>query len=217
MTSISPEKIYEASVVPELWPALLDQISKIHESAFGTLFMYGEGVQKFVGTAETERLISDFLSLNQPKLNSRIDRGIELKDPGFLTDFDLFSESEIARDPFYQDFMYPRGYGWVAFSHFPLPTGETVIISFERLKERGPFENEFVSSLDGLRPHLGRAAVLSAQLGLERAKGMAQALNAAGIPGSRAQVERQNVCCQSCVPGFDAGCRAGQARARLSY
>jgi DNA-binding CsgD family transcriptional regulator len=95
----------------------------------------------------------------------------------------------MSADPFYRDFMYPRGYGWVACTHFPLPNGDMVSVSFERRKARGAFEAETVAALDAMRPHLGRSAVLSARLGLERAKGMTQSLNVLGIPGA---VLRQN-------------------------
>lgn len=176
--------IYEAALVPEQWSAVLEAVSRKTDSAFGTVFIYRDGVHKFVGTPESERLVSDYVALGQPKLNSRIDRSLALNSPGFVTDHDFFSEREIADDPFYRDFMYPRGYGWVACTHFPLPSGDVVSVSFERRKSRGAFEPEAVVALDAMRPHFGRAAVLSARLGLERAKGMAQALNVLGIPGA---------------------------------
>jgi DNA-binding CsgD family transcriptional regulator len=178
------DAIYEASIVLERWPGVLESISKQTESAFGTVFIYREGVHKFVGTPESERLVSDYVALNEPKLNSRMDRSLALQSPGFMTDHDFFTEHEIQGDRFYQDFMHPRGYGWVACTHFPLPNGDMVSISFERRKDRGPFEPAIVSSLDAMRPHFGRSAVLSARLGLERARGMAEALNTIGIPGA---------------------------------
>lgn len=176
--------LYEAAVIPEQWPRILELVSQQTNAAFGTVFIYREGVHKFVGTPESERLVSDYVALNQPKLNSRMDRSLALNSPGFMTDHDFFTESEIANDPFYRDFMYPRGYGWVACTHFPLPNGDMVSVSFERLKERGPFESTTIAALDAMRPHFGRSAVLSARLGLERAKGMAQALNEVGIPAA---------------------------------
>jgi DNA-binding CsgD family transcriptional regulator len=178
------DKVYEAAFVPELWPEVLDAISKRTESAFGTLFTYREGVTKFVGTEETVRVVSEFLALNQPKLNSRIDAGVALNSPGFITDHDMFTDEQMACDPFYVDFMYPRGYGWVAATYFPLPTGDTAFVSFERQRVRGPFERNFVAMLDNLRPHLGRSAVLSTRMGLKRAQAMTQALHAVGIPSA---------------------------------
>ncbi len=178
------DEIYEAAAVPDYWPRILERVSKSSESAFGTIFIYRDGVHKFVGTPESERLVSDYVALNQPKLNSRMDRSLALNRAGFMTDRDFFTEEEIARDPFYQDFMYPRGYGWVACTHFPLPSGDFVSISFERTKKRGSYEPRTVAQFDAIRPHFGRAAVLSARLGLERARGMAQALETVGIPGA---------------------------------
>ena len=50
------DKIYEAAVIPELWPDVLDTISKRTESAFGTLYVYREGSQlgKLVAEATNE-------------------------------------------------------------------------------------------------------------------------------------------------------------------
>jgi DNA-binding CsgD family transcriptional regulator len=176
--------IYEAAVIPEEWPRVLEMVSQRTNAAFGTVFIYREGVHKFVGTPESEQLVSDYIALNQPKLNSRMDRSLALNGHGFMTDHDFITDAEIAEDPFYRDFMHPRGYGWVACTHFPLPNGDMVSVSFERLKGKGPFETITIAALDALRPHLGRSAVLSARLGLERARGMAQALEVLGIPGA---------------------------------
>jgi DNA-binding CsgD family transcriptional regulator len=178
------DDIYEAAVIPERWPHLLDDISRRTQSAFGTVFIFGNGVQKFVGTPESEKLVSDYVALDKPDFNSRIARSLSVNAPGFMTDADFFTEAEIANDPFYQDFMYPRGYGWVACTHFPLPSGDFVSVSFERNKSRGGYEPEVVAELDRVRPHFGRAAVLSARLGLQRASGMTEALGAVGIPGA---------------------------------
>lgn len=211
------DKIYEAAVVPELWPGVLDAISKRTESAFGALFIYRDSVQKFVGNEETERVISDFIALNQPKLNSRIEAGVALNRAGFIADHDMFTDEEMARDPFYRDFMYPRGYGWVACTYFPLPTGDTAFVSFERHRTRGPFESGFIAALDELRPHFGRSAVLSARLGLERALGMMQALHAVGIPAavlrSNGTIHVANEQFQSLIPAVVLDRRA---RATLS-
>ena len=181
--------IYEAAVVPEQWPSVLEAISRRTDSAFGTVFIYREGVHKFVGTPESERLVSDYIALGQPKLNSRMERSLALNSPGFVTDHDFFSDREMSADPFYRDFMYPRGYGWVASTLFPLPNGDMVSVSFERRKARGAFEADAIAALDTMRPHFGRSAVLSARLGLERVRGMVQSLNVLGIPGA---VLRQN-------------------------
>jgi DNA-binding CsgD family transcriptional regulator len=183
-TRATIDALYEAAVIPELWPGVLDSIARQTHAALGTVFIYREGVHKNVGTPASDKLLRDYVALDRPTFNSRMHRSLARKNAGFMRDSDLFTHDELQRDEFYNDFLYPRGYGWVACSHFPLPNGDFVSVSFERNFSRGEFEDGYIGFLDDLRPHFGRAAVLSARLNLERARGMAEALNALGIPGA---------------------------------
>jgi DNA-binding CsgD family transcriptional regulator len=58
---------------------------------------------------------------------------------------------------------------------------EVSIASFERLLENGPLSRADVAALDRVRPHLARAAALSARLQMEQARAMAQTLAAVGL------------------------------------
>jgi DNA-binding CsgD family transcriptional regulator len=106
-----------------------------------------------------------------------------------MTDADLFTDEEIDRDPFYTDFLRPRGYGWMVGNVFDAPTGELIAISAERKFARGPVEPRYVAALDRLRPHYARAAMLAARLGLERAAAMTKVLDLLRLP---AAVLREN-------------------------
>lgn len=54
----------------------------------------------------------------------------------------------------------------------------------DRAYEDGPVSAREVDSLDALRPHLARAAVLSARLAFEKAKAMTNALRSVGLAGA---------------------------------
>ena len=94
---------------------------------------------------------------------------------GFLTDLDLLTPDELDREPLHR-------VGWAAASAIPIPTGERVTFAFTRRMERGPVERNVVQRLDQLRPHLARSALLSARLGLERARVASETLAAIGLP-----------------------------------
>ncbi len=178
------DDIYEASIVPERWPALLDKLACRNDAAMGSVFITSpDGSIRWIGTEGANRLIGDYLALDRPIERIRMEKSALLTHDGFYTDHD-FLDDAVFRHPYYTDFLYPRNYGWFTAATFNLPTGDATHIGFERHRDRGPFERDCIDGLDRLRPHLGRAAVLSAQLGLERAKGMAQALNTVGIPGA---------------------------------
>jgi DNA-binding CsgD family transcriptional regulator len=178
------DAIYEAAVVPEHWPDVLHRVAMRVEAAHGTFFSYHGDVTQYTGSPLGIELIDDYVAAGAGLLNTRSTRAIARHHPGFLTDLDVFAESEIANEPFYRDFLYPRGYGWCAGSFIDVPSGGALVYSFERRFERGPIETPFVAYLDTLRPHLARAAVLAAQLGLQRARAMAQALEVIGLPAA---------------------------------
>jgi DNA-binding CsgD family transcriptional regulator len=142
------------------------------------------GDLSWVGTSAANELIGAYVKLGQPNLNTRIERRARLANPGFCTDSDMFTSEEMDHDPFYRDFMRPRGYGWVSGTCVRPPSGETLIVAIERNYTRGPFEMDMIHRLDVFGPHLSRAALLSARLGLERARAMADALAVIGLPAA---------------------------------
>lgn len=179
------DRIYEAAVVPELWPDVLADLTKVGDGAYANLFVLKDGNLRSVGTPEADTVIADYIALARPELNTRITR--VLRQPprtGFWTDFEIFSEDEISREPFYRDFLHPRGYGWVAATLATVPTGELLSVSVERHHHRGHYERPAVDRLDLLSSHLSRAGMLAARLGLERAHAMADAMNAIGLPAA---------------------------------
>ncbi len=176
--------IYEAAVVPQVWPRILEMLTKKSDAAFASLLVAKNGDLSWVGTSAANELIGDYVKLGQPDLNTRIPRRMQLANPGFCTDLDMFTTEEMDSDPFYRDFMRPRGYGWVAGTCVRPPSGETLIVAVERNYARGPFEADLIHHLDAFGPHLSRAALLSARLGLERARAMADALGTIGLPAA---------------------------------
>jgi DNA-binding CsgD family transcriptional regulator len=108
-------------------------------------------------------------------------RLLAARHAGFLRDLDVFSEAEMLDDPFYRDLLYPRGLGWAAATAIPLPTGDSFAITVEREYRLGPVETTSVQTLDKLRPHLARAALLSARLQLDRARMASNTLAALGL------------------------------------
>lgn len=178
------DDIYEAAIVPERWPRLLDEIARRHDAALGSIFTTRpDGTIRWIGTDAAAKLFAEFQSLDPPVEPIRLRRAAELELEGFYTDLDL-GDPSIFEHPAYTQFLYPRNYGWFAAATFQLPNGDSAGVGFERYRDRGPFEPSAIDSLNDLRPHLGRAAVLSVQAGLQRAQSMAEALNTVGIPGA---------------------------------
>ena len=66
----------------------------------------------------------------------------------------------------------------------PFAVGDTLVFSIEKAHTKGPVPPEDAASLNPLRPHLARPALLSARLGLERARATVAGLNLIGLPAA---------------------------------
>ena len=175
------DRIYECSVVPELWPAVLDDLAELSDARGGLLF----SAHKTLGWTASETVREVFDEYVTDGWFERCSRRVCLMSqvqPSFFVEQDFWSEDQLGADPIYRDFFRPHGLGWSAGTGLRIPTGDNIVFSIERAFERGPIEPEYVDRLNGLRPHLARSALVSARLGLKRAQGATEALTALGLP-----------------------------------
>lgn len=198
------DQIYEASFVPEKWPALLDGLALAVEGMGGYLFTISQGASAYVASEAIAPHVEAFMREGWMAVNGRAARASAIAHPGFITDLDAFSADELETEPIYRDFLRPRGIGWAAGTHIPIPTGDVLSFNLERETDRGPFERHYVDALDRMRPHIARAAMVSARLGLEKARAGAEALEALGLPaavlGGRGQLLACNEMMHELIP-----------------
>lgn len=183
MASDLVDRIYEAAVIPNLWVETLTHLSDAVGGA-GASFVTGARDQmRWVATPSMDEVIRFYLSGRVPE-NTRLTRCLAVRYPGFQTDLDLLSLDEIEAEPFYTDFMRPLGYGWCGGTVIFVPSADPIILSVEKRFADGPMDRAHLPFLDGLRPHLARAAALSAQLALEQARATTEALGRIGLPAA---------------------------------
>jgi len=107
---------------------------------------------------------------------------IAVRHAGFIVEYDIYTDAELATDPVYRDLLWPAGLGWAAATVIPAPTGDVITLSIERERARGPVEKVVVQQFDALRPHLARSMLMSARLQLERARVASETLALIGLP-----------------------------------
>lgn len=196
------DEIYEAGMVSETWPNVLQLLSDRYACAGSVLFALGaSGTHSWVSSPDLKPLLEEFLRDGWAELNQRPSRIAKANYPGFINDLDVFTLEEIEEDPVYANFYEKRGLGWAAGTIVPVPSGDTLIFSLERAFKKGPFEDFELIQLDELRPHLARAALCSARLSLQRAQGMTAALEIIGLP---AAVLRQGGKLYAANPSFQS-------------
>jgi DNA-binding CsgD family transcriptional regulator len=176
------DRVYECSIVPELWPGVLDELARSAEATGGTLFITKADVQYWAASPRIGDRVARLVNEGWFWRGRLVARGLAARHAGFLTELDIFTPDEWEQEPLYRDFWRPQGVGRVVGTAVPIPTGENVIFILNRPTERGPVERAFVQKLDELRPHLARSAFLSARLQLEQARMASETLAALGLP-----------------------------------
>jgi hypothetical protein len=177
------DRIYEAAVVPELWPDVLGEMSSAVGGAGGVLFTANRAQMSWTTSSDLRDIFTDFVRDGWAAINPRPVRLGAANHAGFVRDSDFFTDEEMDSDPVY-GYYRKNGLGWATGTMLDTPSGDSIIFSFERAYDKGPVPIEIVKQFDQLRPHLARSALLTSRLGLERAKAMAAALQSLGLPGA---------------------------------
>ncbi|MDO9062714.1 MAG: helix-turn-helix transcriptional regulator [Bradyrhizobium sp.] len=175
------DRIYECGFVPELWPEVLKQTSKISDSAGATLFITNPDVTAWTASKNSKPIAERFVADGWYWRGQLMSRIHESRHQGFLRDVDLCSEAELDEEPIYRDNWRKLGLWWGAATAFELPTGEAISIVLSRTAAQGPASAEAIQRLDMLRPHFARTALMAARLHLARAEAASQTLAALGL------------------------------------
>ncbi|MEG3148072.1 helix-turn-helix transcriptional regulator [Sphingomonas sp. RT2P30] len=176
------DRIYECSFLPELWPGIMDELARITDARGGQLFSVRGKSVKWTGSANLDAVFHEYV---HDGWFATCNRGVCVmgaQEPRFFREFDFWTEQQLAEVPIYRDFFRPRGLGWSASTGLRMPTGDNIVLTIEREFGRGPLEKTPVEQLNELRPHLARAAFVSARLGLQRAQGANATLASLGLP-----------------------------------
>lgn len=179
------ENIYEASVDPDLWPSVLNEVSGV-AGAVGTLFAVLRD-NEWVGwrcSAALEPSFSNYLTSEAATRSLATARLVERNHPGFLADHQLLTDEEYAADPLMTNFGAPNGFHRAAATAIHVPTGEMIVVHVQRKAGLSVIDADDLRRLDALRPHLARAGILSARWKLQRLRAAVEALALIGLPAA---------------------------------
>jgi DNA-binding CsgD family transcriptional regulator len=179
------DRIYEASVIPELWIDILDRLAAIAHCDGGILIAADSRQNvRALSSDCLSPMLSAFINEGWMQQNIRASRLRPMNYSGFVVDLDLVTPEEMETDPLYVDCLRKHGGGVGTGTVIPAPSGDLIIFNIERSHKRGVVNREVLPALDVLRPHLARSALLSIRLGLERAQTMTQTLGRLDLPGA---------------------------------
>lgn len=185
------DDIYQAAVLPETWPRVIDAIAREVDCFGGSIISIGTGGATWTASENCQSHVEKMITGGWTGRNIRAERLVALNQIGFFSDYDLVTQEEIDTQPIYTDFLRPIGLGWVVGATL-MSDQRRSFFAIDRRFEDGPVPETAKTFLNGIRPHLARAVMISDQISLERTRGIlnglellrfpAVAVNAAGKP-----------------------------------
>jgi len=172
--------ILEAAVDPSRWTDALEAVSKATGS-FGAIILPvpGAGSGGIPRTASMEESFEVYVRDGWIGRDLRYRSAPLIHSRRVVTDLDLISEDQLARSPYYQEFLAPHGLRW--FAGVGIACGEArFVLSLQRTIEQGPFSPEQVELLKDLSGRLEAAAAIIVALSGARAEAALAAFELSG-------------------------------------
>jgi DNA-binding CsgD family transcriptional regulator len=178
------DRLYEAAVLPELWPGVLDSLNDQVDVAASVLLGIRGTEVRWTSSASFEDVAITYFQRGYQAQDERTARLVAAGHAGFLCDLDVFTLEEWEANPIRRDLLVPAGFGWGVATTIQVPNGDMLVVHGERRHAAGPPEHATVRRLDALRPHLARALLLSSRLAFQQLAAAADALEIVGIPAA---------------------------------
>ena len=212
------DRVYEAAVCPETWPALLQDLAEYGGARGAALVCWQDGAYAGWWLSPGIEAAADYLASEISARSLLPARLMQANAGRFVADHELVSEAEFMADPYVTHCAPAIGMLRAAGTGIHLPTGEFVILQLMRRQGEGGFAPASLARLDRLRPHLARAAVMAARWRLESLRAMVCALEAVGLPAAVIGARSRVVCANRGMEAFDDRIlRRGDDRIALSH
>lgn len=183
------DEIYQAPFVPEIWPRLLDRISKSIGAEGALLANVSDPKLPWIASEGVLDLYTAFFRDGWAFDNPRTHALVNIPHRGFMSDADHLNEEWMADQAIYRDFLWPQGFGYAAGTVIESPGDVTVAISIDKRRELGPVSRQDLLYLDQLRPHLSRAAILANRLEYAKIEAALHALKIVNIPAATIRLD----------------------------
>jgi DNA-binding CsgD family transcriptional regulator len=159
--SLNPvaDAFLQACLDPGQMAAALASLASTAE-ADGAVLVHKRGDRQLLPmcTPSIRQFVTDYLGGDHP-IDPRVDLVNPTLQENFRLDHDDFSDEVMRRDPFYQEFLRPRGVGWNACALLTRSLdGDTVYLAFKRRLQAGPFTQALLGRAAALLPLLRTAA-----------------------------------------------------------
>jgi DNA-binding CsgD family transcriptional regulator len=199
------DDVMAAAILDDGWEDALGRFS-CAAGAHGAVLMRNRTSRLLaaVTTDEIAESVTAFAAGRAPP-SSRYSRVKHGRTAGFRVDHDDYTDAELGRDPFYQEFLRPAGFFWHANLALTDGRDEVVELSLKRLHKAGPYQRSDAAILDVVVPDLLIAARLAQYTLDAEARGMTRLLERRGTPVFELD-SRGRVLSRQCAAEVDHAC-----------
>ena len=196
------DRIYGAVGDPNSWGDVLQEVAETVGARGALLFKPSSTASETQGfwSPSIDDLVDWSLRDGKDLHNPRPARAFRVGLGRAVTESDLFSEEELARDPFNREMIGRLGYRWEAGGVIAKIDGAPLLFTTQRRADQERFGRPELEALEALFPHFARAAQFSVRLAMARAEGALFAFDqmACGgiLLGSKGGVLKVNACAQ---------------------
>ena len=176
------DRIYEAAMIPETWPDVLDRIAHSVDAAGGLLAVRNRDTwTQWRVSAPLAEAVGRYLASEASAESQSTPRLLAADHAGFVADHELFEREEYLADPFMVLCGTPIGCDHAAATAIGSPDRDVAVFQVQRIAGADRFTPGDIALLDRLRPHLARAVWLSTQLRMAKLRAAADALELIGM------------------------------------
>lgn len=194
------DQIYETALTGQGWPELLGRLARFAGARSAALFSSAYEPDLWAVAPGNEQAYLDFIAAGHHLRDHRIPRLISLDHPGFLTDSVLFGGGQPEHAAVYQEYLIPQGFAARAATALPrVQDGAPMVLSLAGFGSQAA-SDAAIPVLDGLRPHVARAAMLAAQMRLREARAAVDVLELSGVAAAVVSPQRRMLAAN---PGFE--------------
>ena len=174
------ERIYEAAVLPERWPAVLQEIADGAGAFGGALIARSPAATTMIPSVRAEVIVNAFIAEGWTADADYAAPLLAEQYPGFRAESAYRTVEEIERLPVHREFYAPRGLIAGVGTVFQGARDDVLHVAIEGFPSHTAAERA-VPRLDRLRAPLGRALSLTSRLGEAQAAMTVTSLDLVGL------------------------------------
>lgn len=177
------EAIYEAAVVVDRWPSVLQTLADHYGAGGAMIFATIGGEEQFVVTDGFTKIFERYVANGHMRPNERAAPLIAEHAPCFRSNADFRTATQRSAMPVYRDLLIPAGFEHAVGTVVQGPHHSMLAMTLEGMASEATARHA-LPSLNRLRPHLARALSLSAHVGINRSQLIVETLSLTGCPAA---------------------------------